>query len=52
MKFSAKRFRNLILEISNLPIQEQKTILEKSLSDWQGRHEQVDDILVLGFRVN
>jgi serine phosphatase RsbU (regulator of sigma subunit) len=52
MKFSTKRFRNLILDISNLPLHEQKTMLEKSLYDWQGRNEQVDDILIIGFRVN
>lgn len=50
-KFMVGRFRKLIKKISILPIEEQHQILEKTLSDWQGQHEQVDDILVIGFRI-
>jgi serine phosphatase RsbU (regulator of sigma subunit)/HAMP domain-containing protein len=50
-KFMANRFRNLLLEICDKPVDEQKTILDKKLIEWQGVHEQVDDILVMGIKI-
>lgn len=50
-KFMANRFRNLLLEISDRPVDEQKKILDNQLINWQGVHEQVDDILVMGVKI-
>ena len=50
-KFMSKRFRELLLEIHEKPMGKQRNILEKTLSDWMGKEEQVDDILVIGVRV-
>jgi len=50
-KFLTKNFRRLLQEISTLPMNEQKRVLEITLRDWQGNLAQVDDILVIGFKV-
>lgn len=50
-KFMVKKFKILLAEISNLPMQEQKSILDKTIVDWMSNTVQVDDILVVGVRV-
>jgi serine phosphatase RsbU (regulator of sigma subunit) len=50
-KFLIKRFRELLLEIHQLPMDEQKMILETTLYDWMGAEDQVDDITVIGIKV-
>ena len=49
-KFKYRRFRHLLLTIHKLPLENQKVYLEKSLDEWQGNLEQLDDILVIGFK--
>jgi serine phosphatase RsbU (regulator of sigma subunit) len=49
-KFSRHRFRELLLEIHELKMTEQKRALQISLEDWMNGHEQVDDITVMGIR--
>ena len=51
-KFMANQFRNLLLQICDKPVEEQKKILDHQLIDWQGVHEQVDDILVIGIKIS
>jgi hypothetical protein len=46
------QFRNLLLDIHRKPMPEQKRILDQSLEHWRGEEDQVDDILVMGMRVN
>lgn len=50
MKFLAKRFHELVLNICNQPMPEQHTILEKTFDDWKGERPQLDDVLVIGMR--
>jgi len=50
-KFMQKRFRELLQSIHNNPIEEQRIILDNILDEWRGREEQVDDILVIGVKV-
>ncbi|WP_299459249.1 tetratricopeptide repeat protein [uncultured Microscilla sp.] len=50
-KFMVKRFRKLLFEINNKPIDRQKQLLEETLNDWMDGHAQVDDILVMGIRL-
>lgn len=49
-KLSNKRFRELLLQYHELPMAEQKEHLLQELRHWQGKHEQTDDILVIGIR--
>lgn len=50
-KFLKKRFRELLLEIHALPMEQQEQKLHETLVTWKKGHEQVDDILVIGIRV-
>ncbi|MFC2090742.1 hypothetical protein ACFLT1_08170 [Bacteroidota bacterium] len=52
------RFKKLLLEIQDMILIDQKKILEQTLADWMGasgqqevQYEQVDDILVMGIRI-
>jgi serine phosphatase RsbU (regulator of sigma subunit) len=50
-KFMTKRFKDMILANRNLPMSEMEKMFRQTLNDWQGEHEQMDDILVIGIRV-
>jgi len=49
-KFMVNQFRTLLMRIHKLPLDEQKSILNQTIEAWRGGLEQVDDILVIGFR--
>ena len=49
-KFKYKPFREMLTGISHLPMQEQKNILVKIFNEWKSNLQQVDDVLLLGFR--
>jgi phosphoserine phosphatase RsbU/P len=50
-KFKYKQFQDLLIEIQDKTIYEQKHILNSHHEQWKGSLEQVDDILVIGVRV-
>ncbi len=50
-KFLSKNFKKLLLQIQDSPMKTQKQILDQRLIQWQGDHEQVDDILVIGIKI-
>lgn len=50
-KFKQKQFRELLLEISELPLEVQKAVLVNTMNNWKGDLEQVDDITVLGVKL-
>jgi serine phosphatase RsbU (regulator of sigma subunit) len=50
-KFMYRRFEELLLEVHNLPLDEQKETLNKRLMKWKGSNDQVDDILVIGIKI-
>jgi serine phosphatase RsbU (regulator of sigma subunit) len=50
-RFTSNSFRKLLLKIHEQPMQQQKEILEQTLKDWMGEHNQRDDILVIGVRM-
>ncbi len=49
-KFLYRRFRELLVEIHDKPMDRQKSLLLESFNQWRGAQEQVDDILVFGMR--
>ncbi|MBK6753733.1 MAG: SpoIIE family protein phosphatase [Flavobacteriales bacterium] len=49
-KFLYRRFRDLLISVSNEPLEAQKRALLDAFMEWKGAHEQVDDILVIGMR--
>ncbi len=50
-KFMAKRFSELIMNIAQKPMEEQKLLLDQTFESWRGHQEQVDDLTILGVRV-
>lgn len=50
-KYLKRRFRELLLDISHLPMEEQKRLLKDAFNDWKGQHPQTDDVLVIGIQV-
>lgn len=50
-KFKYKKFQELLVEIQDNSIEEQKHILNYHHEQWKGDLEQVDDILVIGVRI-
>lgn len=50
-KFLTKRFKKLLTNINTLPIHEQYTKIESAMEDWKAGYEQIDDILVIGYKV-
>lgn len=50
-KLMYNRFREYLLDIKEIPISEQGVELNKRLVSWQGKMDQIDDILVIGLKV-
>ena len=50
-KFLYKKFAQLLIDNHHLPMSEQKQLLSSTINTWMADTEQVDDILVIGFRV-
>ena len=50
-KFKYRQLKERILSVQNKTMQEQGKILKKTLIEWQGKEEQIDDILIMGVRV-
>jgi len=51
-KFKYKQLEDLLLANSNKPLEEQKNILSQSFDNWKGSLEQVDDVTIIGIRIN
>ncbi len=49
-KFNNKRFKQLLLDIQSLSMDEQKDAIDKALLDWKGNQDQIDDILIIGMK--
>ncbi len=50
-KFMKKRFRQLFLEIKDLPAEQQREVMSDQFEEWKDGFDQVDDVLVIGIRV-
>ena len=50
-KLMTKRFKQLVMDNRTMPMDQQGKELRKYLAKWQGVHEQMDDILVIGLRI-
>ncbi len=51
-KFMSRNFKKLILELQEIPLKDQGTEMERVLLEWMGEISQIDDILVMGLRMN
>ena len=50
-KFNRTRFKQTLIDISILPMENQKNELETIFENWKGNQEQLDDICVIGFKI-
>ncbi|MCK5823067.1 MAG: DUF4154 domain-containing protein [Bacteroidales bacterium] len=50
-RFKAENFRQLILKLQELTMSEQKKALNENIESWRGLNNQIDDILVMGIRI-
>lgn len=50
-KFKYKQLQDILSANAGAPMENQRSVLEKSLEEWKGNLEQIDDVLVIGIRV-
>jgi len=50
-KYLTKRFREFLLSISHESMERQEELLREEFESWKADSEQVDDVLVIGFRL-
>lgn len=50
-KYLTKRFRNLLVEIDNLTMEQRKEKLLKEFNEWKGGFQQVDDVMILCIKI-
>lgn len=50
-KFKHKQLKKVIESVAGFPLNQQKEILEDTFYDWKGNAQQIDDVLVFGFRI-
>ena len=50
-KFMTRRFKQLILDIQQLDMQQQRRELKLTMRHWMGEEEQIDDICVMGIEL-
>ncbi len=50
-KFKYRPFKQLLLDIHKRKMNEQHTILRNTINNWMGNNEQIDDILIFGFKI-
>ncbi|MBN2663026.1 MAG: SpoIIE family protein phosphatase [Bacteroidales bacterium] len=51
-KFNSKRFKKLLLSIQEKDMKEQHRILDQNFIKWKGDLHQVDDVLVIGVKID
>ncbi len=49
-KFKYKQLQEIIIANAALPMEKQGAVLDKTIEEWRGKLEQVDDVLVIGYR--
>lgn len=50
-KYKYKPLNDLLVRINELPLGEQKNLLEREFDNWKGNLDQVDDVCILGIRI-
>lgn len=50
-KFRSRKFRELIKTAADLPMSQQRDLLERRFIEWRSDLDQVDDVCVLGIRI-
>lgn len=51
-RFKGRRLKELFLAVHRLPMRQQKQAILEAFESWRGEAEQVDDILIMGVRID
>ena len=51
-KYLSKNFKQILLDNHQKSFSEQKRILEDNFESWKGNRKQLDDLLVIGFKIS
>jgi serine phosphatase RsbU (regulator of sigma subunit) len=51
-KFKIRQFKAMLQKVQSLPVDAQFEKAQKTLANWQGDLEQVDDIVLMGVRIS
>ena len=51
-KYYSRRFKDFLIKNSVLPMEKQGKLITKNFEDWKGNEEQIDDVLVVGVKVD
>ena len=49
-KFMYRRLRYLLLNIHEFDVKDQKSVLDENIKSWMGTNQQVDDMMIIGFK--
>lgn len=50
-KFKAKKLKQLLLDNSELSMEDQRKNLQQNFKDWKGNSEQIDDVTIMGIKL-
>jgi serine phosphatase RsbU (regulator of sigma subunit) len=50
-KYKSKKFKEMLLTIQHLSMKDQALMINKEFNDWRGKHEQIDDLCLVGVKV-
>jgi len=50
-KFKAKAFKELLINIQNKTMEEQRLLIDDTFENWRGELEQIDDVVVMGVKI-
>jgi serine phosphatase RsbU (regulator of sigma subunit) len=50
-KFKYQNFRRLITEYADLSMPRQQQVFSDTIREWQGKYEQIDDMVIVGIRI-
>ncbi len=50
-KLNYKRFKEILLQASEIPMRLQKSFLENHFENWRGTTEQTDDVCIMGIKI-
>lgn len=50
-KFKIAQFKAMLISLNGMAMEKQKEIIERSIEEWRGPLQQVDDMLIIGVKV-
>jgi serine phosphatase RsbU (regulator of sigma subunit) len=50
-RWGTRTWLEYLRDLQNLPLLQQKQILENTIQSWRGENQQTDDILVIGLEI-